>query len=169
MLRIERRFKGQLRGKMQTGKGDYAFVRKFRDSDLDVVVDLANSSLSEYYGVDLIYDLSRQWPDGFLVYQFGNRVVGFLAGAKYSSNEARILLLAVDKPLRKIGIGTTLVEDFTKLCMQLGMMSVRLEVRIDNIEAINFYRKLKFVVISTMRNYYSDSSDAHVMWRLLSQ
>ncbi|MGC8514653.1 MAG: ribosomal protein S18-alanine N-acetyltransferase [Thermoplasmata archaeon] len=154
---------------MQTGKGDYAFVRKFRESDLDAVVELANSTLTEYYGVDLIYDLSRQWPDGFLIYQFGDNIVGFLAGSKYSSNEARILLLAVEKSFRKMGIGTTLVNDFTKLCMQLGMMSVRLEVRVDNIEAINFYRKLKFVVISTMRNYYSDSSDAHVMWRLLSQ
>lgn len=154
---------------MQTGKGDYAFVRKFSDSDLDAVVELANGSLTEYYGVDLIYDLARQWPDGFLVYHFGNNIVGFLAGSKYSSNEARILLLAVDRSFRKIGIGTTLVNDFTKLCMQLGMMSVRLEVRVDNFEAINFYRKLKFVVISTMRNYYSDSSDAHVMWRLLSQ
>ena len=154
---------------MQTGKGDYAFVRKFSDSDLDAVVELANGSLTEYYGVDLIYDLARQWPDGFLVYQFGNNIVGFLAGSKYSSNEARILLLAVDRSFRKIGIGTALVNDFTKLCMQLGMMSVRLEVRVDNFEAINFYRKLKFVVISTMRNYYSDSSDAHVMWRLLSQ
>ena len=154
---------------MQTGKGDYAFVRKFSDSDLDPVVELANGSLTEYYGVDLIYDLARQWPDGFLVYQFGNNIVGFLAGSKYSSNEARILLLAVDRSFRKIGIGSALVNDFTKLCMQLGMMSVRLEVRVDNFEAINFYRKLKFVVISTMRNYYSDSSDAHVMWRLLSQ
>jgi ribosomal-protein-alanine N-acetyltransferase len=154
---------------MQTGKGDYAFVRKFRDSDLDRVVELANGSLSEYYGVDLIYDLSKQWPDGFLVYQFGNTIVGFLAGSKYSTNEARILLLAVDKAFRKKGVGSTLVNDFTKLCMELAMMSVRLEVRIDNVEAINFYRKLKFVVISTMRNYYSDSSDAYVMWRLLSQ
>ena len=30
---------------MQTGKGDYAFARKFRDSDLDAVVELANGSL----------------------------------------------------------------------------------------------------------------------------
>ena len=52
---------------MQTGKGDYAFVRKFSDSDLDAVVELANGSLTEYYGVDLIYDLARQWPDGFLI------------------------------------------------------------------------------------------------------
>ncbi len=153
---------------MQTGKGDIAFVRKFQDSDLDEVVNLANSSLTEYYGIDLIYDLARQWPDGFLVYQFGNRVAGFLAGSKYSTNEARILLLAVNRSYRRMGIGSTLVEDFTRICSHLGMMSMRLEVRVDNIEAIDFYKNLKFVIISTMKSYYSDSSDAHIMWRLIS-
>ncbi|EQB70138.1 MAG: hypothetical protein AMDU1_APLC00073G0001, partial [Thermoplasmatales archaeon A-plasma] len=31
----------------------------------------------------------------------------------------------------------------------------------------NFYRKLGFVVTSRLKAYYSDSSDAYTMWKIL--
>ncbi len=69
--------------------------------------------------------------------------------------------------MRRIGIGTALMNDFMKLCRDQGMMSIRLEVQTQNTDAIVFYRKLGFVIISTMKKYYTDLSDAYAMWRLL--
>ncbi len=152
---------------MQTGKGDLAYIRAFEDTDLESVVELANSSLTEYYSFDLLYDLSAQWRDGFLVYVFRDSTVAFLAGSKYTATEARVLLLAVTKSFRRMGIGKALMDDFMKRCRLLGLMSLRLEVRTSNKSAIDFYRKLGFVVISTLNHYYTDSSDAYVMWRML--
>lgn len=152
---------------MQTGRGDIAYVRKFEYNDLDRVVSLANSTLTEYYSHELIFDISEQWRDGFMVYVFRDEIAGFVAGSRHSQTEARVLLLAVDLDMRRIGIGTALMNDFMKLCRDHGMMSIRLEVQTQNTAAIVFYRKLGFVIISTMKKYYTDLSDAYAMWRLL--
>ena len=69
----------------------------------------------------------------------------------HSQTEARVLLLAVDPDMRRIGIGTALMNDVMKLCRDQGMMSIRLEVQTQNTDAIVFYRKLGFVIISTMK------------------
>lgn len=152
---------------MQAGKGDIAYVRKFTTEDLDRVVSLANSTLTEYYSHELIFDISEQWRDGFMVYVFRDEIDGFIAGTRHSQTEARVLLLAVEPGMRRIGIGAALMNDFMNLCRNQGMMSIRLEVQTQNTSAIIFYRKLGFVIISTMKKYYTDFSDAYVMWRLL--
>lgn len=152
---------------MQTGKNDPATTREYIESDLDAVVGIANRSLTEYYGVDLIQDLALQWPDGFLVYDFLNVPVGFIVGTKYSPTEGRILLLAVKQDFRRRGIGALLLRDFMEVCRRNGIMSIRLEVRTDNHGAIRFYKTHSFSIISTLKRYYTDSSDAYVMWRML--
>lgn len=152
---------------MQAGKNDPATIREYMNSDLDAVVGIANRSLTEYYGVELIQDLAVQWPDGFLVYDVLGTLVGFVVGTKYSPTEGRILLLAVKDEFRRRGIGGTLLREFMEVCKLNGIMSVRLEVRTDNREAIRFYKDYSFSVISTLKRYYTDSSDAYVMWRML--
>lgn len=152
---------------MQTGTNDKAGIRGFLDSDLDTIVSIANRSLTEYYGFDLIQDLAQQWPGGFLVYDFYGSQAGFIVGTKYSPTEARILLLAVREELRGKGIGSALLRDFLQVCRQNSLMSIRLEVRVDNDQAIRFYRLHSFSIISTLHRYYTDSSDAFVMWKML--
>lgn len=146
---------------------DTGTVRQAEASDIERVVHLANTSLTEYYTVNLMADLFHSWPEAFLVYTLKDKVVGFIAGSKFSRTEARILLLAVDKKVRRMGIGKTLMLDFENICRMNNIMSVRLEVRTDNEEAIRFYNNHRYSVISTIRAYYSDSSDAYLMWKLI--
>ncbi len=152
---------------MQAGKNDSAIIRRYMDSDLDAVLQIANRSLSEYYGVDLIQDLAVQWPDGFLIYDFLRSPGGFIVGTRYSPTEGRILLLAVKEELRRRGIGTLLLGDFLEVCRRDGLMSLRLEVKTDNEDAIRFYKWHSFSITSTLKRYYTDSSDAYVMWRMI--
>lgn len=152
---------------MAINNADIGFVRKFDVSDLDRVVEIANRELTEYYTGNLILDLYQSWPDAFLVYIFGNQVVGFIIGSKFSNTEARILLLAVDRKFRHLGFGKALMDDFLKICVINNLMSMRLEVRTDNDEAIRFYKRYGFVITSTIRAYYSDSSNAYLMWKII--
>ncbi len=142
-------------------------IRNFRESDLDRVLDIAASSLSEYYSESLILDLYQEWPQAFFVYTVGKEIEGFLIGSKFSPTEGRILILAVDQRFRNMGVGGALMKAFMDLCSRNNFMSVKLEVRTDNDNAINFYRKRGFVVTSRLKAYYSDSSDAYTMWKIL--
>lgn len=152
---------------METEKQKAGTIEEFTIDDLDDVVSLANRSMTEYYTRTLIHDISKDWPEGFLVYKFSNRLVGFITGAKYTRTEARILLLAVEEEERRNGYGLALMNEFFHLCMEDGILSVRLEVKTDNHEAIKFYKDSRFVITSVLKNYYSDSSDAYLMWRML--
>lgn len=146
---------------------DIGTIRNAEVSDIERVVEIANSSLTEYYTTNLMMDLFHSWREGFLVYTMNERIIGFIAGAKFSRTEARILLLAVEKKFRHMGIGLALMNQFIDLCRMHNIMSMRLEVRTDNAEAINFYMRYGFSTISTIRAYYSDSSDAFLMWKLI--
>ncbi|GGM66966.1 ribosomal-protein-alanine N-acetyltransferase RimI [Thermogymnomonas acidicola] len=143
------------------------YVRNFRKQDLDRVVDIGNSSLTEYYTPSLIMDLYRSWPESFMVYCVGSEIVGFIVGSRQSDIDARILLLAVDARYRNQGCGSALMDSFLRLCRDCGIRSVRLEVRTDNEKAISFYRRYGFSITSTLKSYYSDASDAYVMWKIL--
>ncbi|MCL4332809.1 MAG: GNAT family N-acetyltransferase [Candidatus Thermoplasmatota archaeon] len=142
-------------------------IRNFEPGDLVDVTVLANSSMTEYYGENLIHELYVQWPEAFLVAESGKEIVGFICGSQYSRSESRVLLLAVRRDSRRYGIGRTLMERFEKISRDSGMMGIRLEVRKDNEGGIAFYRGLGFSVTATLIAYYSDLSDAFVMWKLL--
>lgn len=146
---------------------DVGTVRNADLTDIEKVVEIANSSLTEYYTNNLMMDLYHSWKDAFMVYTLNDRIIGFIAGGKYSRTEARILLLAVEGRFRGMGIGKALMNEFIKLCRMHNIMSMRLEVRTDNREAIQFYSSYGFSTISTIRAYYSDSSDAYLMWKLI--
>lgn len=146
---------------------DIGAIRNAEMSDIERVVEIANSSLTEYYTTNLMMDLYHSWREAFMVYTLNDRIVGFIAGGKFSRTEARILLLAVDRKFRQMGIGKALMNEFIDLCRMHNIMSIRLEVRTDNAGAIHFYQRYGFSTISTIRAYYSDSSDAFLMWKLI--
>ncbi|MCL4345311.1 MAG: ribosomal protein S18-alanine N-acetyltransferase [Candidatus Thermoplasmatota archaeon] len=142
-------------------------VRRFQLDDLRRVMQISTRSLSEKYSEDLMVEIFQSWPDGFLVSEQDNQINGFLAGRKMSRSEARILMLAVEENLRNMGIGGILLEKFIDISRIYGIIVLRLEVRTDNRKGIEFYQKHGFLVTSILRNYYSDGSDAYIMWRQL--
>lgn len=144
-----------------------ACTRKFRPDDIRIVTEIGNNSLTEYYTEALILDLYESWPNSFIVYTVNERIVGFMVGSRFSRTEARILLFAVEKDFRNMGIGHALMSDFVDVCNHENLLSIRLEVRTDNTQGIVFYKNLGFSIVSTIKNYYSDMSDAYLMWKLI--
>ena len=142
-------------------------VRRFRTEDMKKVMEICETSLSEKYSESLFQEIYLNWPDGFLISELNSKVVGFISGRKTSRSDARILMLAVIEPYRSHGIGSALLKQFVELSTVYGVLNIRLEVRTDNVKGIGFYQKHGFLVTSIMRNYYSDGSDAYVMWKQL--
>ena len=152
---------------MAITNADFGFIRLFNPADVDRILEIASNSLSEYYTQGLIMDLYDEWPHAFLVYDVGGRIQGFIIGSRFSPTEARILILAVEERYRNLGIGGALMRAFLALCGRENFMSVKLEVRTDNVTAISFYKRLGFVITSRLKAYYSDASDAFTMWKIL--
>jgi ribosomal-protein-alanine N-acetyltransferase len=152
---------------MAAGNSFFGFVRGFEFRDSESIMEIIKCSLSEYYTKSLILDLYKTWPEAFIVYDNYDSVIGFIIGAKYSGTEGRILLFAVKKQFRRSGVGQNLLSRELRVMSGAGLSTVRLEVRTDNESGIKFYKNNGFSIISTLKNYYSDLSDAYLMWKII--
>lgn len=112
---------------------------------------------------DLVYDFAIKYFPNFnrdngvfnnnIAYYDGEIIIGFLS---YSViyERAEIEYIAVDENYRRKGIADELVSF---LINDLGSCdSISLEVREDNIIAINLYLKHGFRKVSVRKNYYFD-------------
>lgn len=65
---------------------------------------------------------------------------------------------------KNCGIGSSLINYFLD---KFNKKDIILEVSELNKEAINFYKKFDFEIMSVRKNYYSDNSDAYIMKRVV--
>lgn len=79
-------------------------------------------------------------------------------------DEAHITNIAVKKCERGRGIGKFLMSELLARAKMLGVKSVTLEVRSDNIPALNMYESFGFTVEGVRRKYYNNMYDALIMW-----
>ena len=138
-------------------------MRHFRSADLSGVYDLACRSLRENYNPTIFLDLAPFWREGFIVIEEMGVIVGFIFGIMASSIEARVLMLAVSAEQRNRGLGSLLCRHFFQECANKGVRLISLEVRESNIAAQDFYRKLGFVNVGTINEYYSDKENGVAM------
>jgi ribosomal protein S18 acetylase RimI-like enzyme len=142
-------------------------VRHYRHADLADVCQLASDSLRERYDPSLFYQLVPYWPEGLIVVEDMGRIIGFVFGVMSGPQEARILMLAIDRIFRGRGLGTLLTREFFRECGKRGVRRVTLEVRVSNVGAMHFYQRLGFLNIRRASHYYSDGEDGLFMMRYL--
>lgn len=97
----------------------------------------------------------------YLIYQKDNKIVGFL---NYSIIYDRIEInqLEVLEEYRKKHIGSLLIEELISIMDNNHYENITLEVRCDNIPAIELYRKYDFKKKAIRRGYY-DGIDGILM------
>ncbi|MFQ5553380.1 MAG: GNAT family N-acetyltransferase [Thermoplasmata archaeon] len=144
-------------------------VRDFQPDDVRELKALTHTALGEDYPRSLFLDIHGWWPDGFIVTSWQDEVIAFVAGIVSAPGKARILMLAVREDLRSRGIGTSLVEEFTRRCRARGLRSIELEVRKSNQRAMEFYKRLGYTVRYLLPRFYTDGEDGYKMWKALSK
>ena len=80
---------------------------------------------------------------------------------RYGPNEVRLINMAVDPHLQKMGIGKNLLNHFLDNIPKNS--SAYLEVKRGNFPAIKLYLNAGFKDIAIREDYYSDGEDAIVM------
>ncbi|KAI4377623.1 hypothetical protein MLD38_015220 [Melastoma candidum] len=81
-----------------------------------------------------------------------------------------IMTLGVLAPYRGLGIGTKLLNHALDLCVKQGISEIYLHVQTNNEDAINFYKKFRFEITDTIKNYYTNivPPDCYVLTRSFS-
>lgn len=105
-----------------------------------------NPTLTER-GLDLrSYSKKLSTKSDFIgAYYKGNCIglVSFYAN-DYKSRISYLTLIAVDNNFRRMGIGQLLLDKFLQISLERSMQKAMLEVAINNLSAINFYKKNGF-------------------------
>lgn len=129
--------------------------------------EITEEALGENYPLSLFLDIQGAWPEGFIIVERDGLIIGFLAAVIPATRRARILMLAVREGTRNQGIGTSLMEEFTRRCRSRGIASQELEVRKSNAGAIRFYERLGFAIRYLLPRFYTDGEDGFKMWKSL--
>lgn len=141
--------------------------RNFEHEDLFDVVRLANKSLQETYDGGLFLQLGDLYPEGFIVAEGHDGILGFVLGVVERAYEARILILAVDERARGRGVGARLVKLFETRFLARGIRRINLEVRVTNETAIRLYERSGFEKRKILPAYYADGEDAYLMTKII--
>lgn len=98
-----------------------------------------------------------------LICKHDSKIIGFIIFSPINP-EAHILSISVTKKIQSKGVGALLLQSMLDQCAAMNYKKIFLEVRISNLQAINFYQKFGFSKDAIRDNYYTDNSkDALLM------
>jgi len=138
-------------------------LRRCKENDLNQVLQIERICFKHPYDYfTFLYFLMRE-PDGFYVAEEDGHIVGYVISS-VRGGKGNIISIAVIPEFRRKGIGSELMEESLNF-LSKRVDCVELQVKVSNIEAISFYRKLGFEEIGFISNYYPDGEDALVMYK----
>jgi ribosomal-protein-alanine N-acetyltransferase len=143
-------------------------IERFDPISLNEILEIEKNAFEkkEAFPKEYFLELSKKWPEGFLVAKLGGEIVGYAVGEK-DKDSGLIVSVAVKKEWRRRGIGRKLIEKLLENFKKEGMKIVFLHVREENRDAINFYQALGFKIIELVENYYSNGENAYLMEKSL--
>jgi ribosomal-protein-alanine N-acetyltransferase len=144
-------------------------IRVANKYDLKALLKIENESFDENSFVlsskNFIYHIGK---NPLFVYEYRGEICGYiLIFLRKNSKKIRIYSLAVDKKFRGLGIASKLLDKSLSYAKKMGKSFAKLEVRIDNKNAIKLYEKLGFIYIKKLKSYYPNKIDAFVMQKIL--
>lgn len=137
-------------------------IERLIKEDIPQVVLLEEELLGDSLGVEMLENEINNPSICFLTAKDNKKVLGYI-GAYVIEGEMEILNFVVDKLHQRSGIGTLLFNALLNLYPDTK--SIILEVRENNEQGINFYKKNNFNVISKRKHYYKNGDDALVMMK----
>ena len=138
-------------------------VFRFQSDHLEQVYRIENSSFPDPFSKHYLAELSRQYPETFLVAIKDVEVLGY-ALAEAHHDQAHILSLAVKEEWRRKHIALKLMHTLIECLRTRKVKQIALEVRVGNIAARRLYEELGFELASTIRAYYRNEENAAVYY-----
>ena len=115
-----------------------------KDIDTDLLIDLFNEYKDNYKLIN--NDFTHNY-----CYFLDNKIVGFIIYSTLYEN-TEIIDIFVSKNYRNKKIGYKLLN---KVIQDHKDNNITLEVNVNNVAAINLYKKLGFEIVATRKGYYN--------------
>ena len=134
--------------------------------DLEEIKNILLSDFDDFWNYNVFKSELLNPNSKYIVAKKENEIVGF-AGIWIAIDIAHITNIVVKKDLRKQGIGTIILQELIKLCKELKMNEVTLEVNENNSKAINLYKKFGFEQVGLRKKYYKNTDNAIIMTKTI--
>lgn len=118
--------------------------------------------LSDLFGYQYSSDYLKTDISEKFVVLFQGTVIGFLEFTVLFQT-AEIFMIAVHRDFQGIGIGKELMRFCISKFRDRNVKEVYLDVSVNNIKAINFYRSCGFYILYRRKAYYKNGDDAYLM------
>lgn len=133
-------------------------IKKARVDDLEKLYCIEKECFtSEAFSKEQTVILLRNPNSISLLAQMNNETVGFIIALIYEKNNKKashVFTLDVAVKARRIGVGLKLLQNLEQILRSKEVKVCYLEVRVDNIAARELYKKLGYVEIEHLKDYY---------------
>lgn len=131
-------------------------IRKATSNDVFKIEQIEQAVFGHTLGVEFIdFELSENPFAHYFVISEGDVVVGYI-GAHIVDKYASVINFVIDKKYQKKGYGKNLMDYLENICREKQVYSLSLEVRVSNLNAINFYKEYGFIQSHIKKNYYGN-------------
>ncbi len=135
-------------------------IRKARLEDSSDINLLGLTLNPNYSSLFKLTDILKQSYAKVYVYIIKDKIIGFIH-VNIFAKDCDIINIVVQKYYQRKNIGTQL---FKYLIANNNIDRITLEVKAQNTQAINFYKKQGLEILTVRKNYYADG-DGYLMGR----
>lgn len=129
-------------------------IKTFDECDIEKAVELEKECFSSPWSKKGFEDAIKEGLSYFISARSeSNDFMGY-AGMYSASGEGYVYNIAVCEQYRSMGVGSALLKNLLEYSRKLGLEFLSLEVRISNLTAIKFYKKLGFKELGVRKNFY---------------
>ena len=130
--------------------------RSLDSQSVEVIRQLFLDQTGERYAAVSVQNLPvPEWGGNLVLLDSIDMIRGLLWADKFSTERVRVVAFAIDSDFKGRGFGSEAWNLLVEASIADGHSEIQLEVRGDNLFAIDFYRKRGLEIISTLEGYYN--------------
>ncbi len=130
-------------------------IRSYSRDDLPLLVNLEKEAFGEAAYTRRMLKVMFESPKSIcFIAESEHGILGYICALPLTREEADIESIAVDPRSQRSGLGTFLFDKMEAELISRGYREIVLEVRENNTQALNFYRKRGFKVTEYLSSYY---------------
>ena len=142
-------------------------IELMKVDDLDQVLVIENDSFPNPWKKDyFLHEMNNNDICELYVLKENDEVIAY-GDIWYMFENCDLTNIAVKRDYRNKGYGSKMLKYLIKQAKRKGCEFMHLEVDVNNIEAINLYKKYNFETMRTRKAYYENGDDAYDMLRSL--
>ncbi len=142
-------------------------IRKANLDDVEAIVSLDQEVLQTNWHEKLYAESIVLKDTQSLVLDHEGRLIGFLI-YRNIGGDFEIIQLALNKVYQRQGLASMMIDFMIQDAQSSHIEFIYLEVEMDNLPALNLYKKYGFEAIHQRKNYYGQGQDAIVMRKEMS-